>query len=148
MQLHELENALRYRKAIKRKGRGMGSGRGGRAGRGTKGDGSRCGYKRRWGKEGGQATLFRKLPTRGFTRGRHLRRLDIISLAQIDSLFNNDEVVNIESLYERGFLKGASWGVKVLSDGELSKKVSIELTEFSGSAVQKLEAAGISFKQV
>ena len=144
MQLNELKNFSRPYKQPKRRGRGVGSKLGKTSGRGHKGAGSRAGWKSRARYEGGQMPLYRKIPVRGFTRGRFLRRLDVINLGVIETLFNDGEVVSVRTLREKGFLKGTSFGLKVLGHGDLTRKVSIEATSVSESAKEKLERAGLS----
>jgi large subunit ribosomal protein L15 len=144
MKLNQLKNSTRPYKQRKRRGRGVGSKLGKTSGRGHKGAGSRSGWKSRARYEGGQMPLYRKIPVRGFTRGRFLRRLDVINLNDIEALFNDGEAVNMLTLREKGFLKGTSFGLKVLGHGELTKKVSIEANSVSESAKEKLERAGLS----
>ena len=144
MKLNELKNSPRPYKQPKRRGRGVGSKLGKTSGRGHKGAGSRSGWKSRARYEGGQMPLYRKIPVRGFTRGRFLRRLDVINLNDIEALFNDGDAVNMLTLREKGFLKGTSFGLKVLGHGELTKKVSIEANSVSESAKEKLERAGLS----
>lgn len=144
MKLNQLKNSTRPYKQPKRRGRGVGSKLGKTSGRGHKGAGSRAGWKSRARYEGGQMPLYRKIPVRGFTRGRFLRRLDCINLGDIESLFNDGEVVSILTLREKGFLKGTTFGLKVLGHGELTKKVTIEANSVSESAKEKLERAGLS----
>ena len=144
MKLNELKNSTRPYKQPKRRGRGIGSKLGKTSGRGHKGAGSRAGWKSRARYEGGQMPLYRRMPVRGFTRGRFLRRFDVINLGDIESLFNDGEVVNVRTLREKGFLKGNSFGLKVLGHGELTKKIAIEAVAVSESAKEKLERAGLS----
>ncbi len=148
MNLHELKNTSRPYKRTKRVGRGMGSGMGKTCCRGHKGAGSRSGWKSRARYEGGQLPLYRKVPARGFTNARFQQKYDAINLGQIDKLFADGELVSVETLFEKGYLKGSSYGIKVLSDGTLSKKVTIEAQSLSAKAEQKLTAANISFKLV
>ncbi len=143
--LNALKNSTKVRKTRRRVGRGIGSGVGKTCGRGQGGAGARSGYKRRLGYEGGQFRLFMKLPTRGFSNARFRKRLDSINLGQIDAVFSDGEVVNIESLKQRGFISGPSNGLKILGDGELTKKVTIEADNVSASARDKLKKAKISF---
>ena len=145
MQLHSLENSSRPFKRRRRVGRGIGSGVGKTCGRGVKGAGARSGWKSRARYEGGQIPLYRKLPERGFTRGKFLRRLDSINLDQVEKLFNNGDMVNIESLKRVGYLKGESHGVKLLGRGELTKKLSFEVAGVSTAADEKLKALGCSY---
>lgn len=144
MKLHELTNTSRPTQARKRVGRGVGSKLGKTCGRGHKGAGSRSGWQARSRYEGGQLPLYRKLPERGFTRGRFLKRLDCINLADIDTIFADGEVVSVTTLIDKGFLSGTVYGLKILGHGELSKKVSIEANAVSASAMAKLEKAGVS----
>lgn len=147
--LHMLTNDTQKRKKRKLLGRGTGSGLGKTSGRGHKGQGSRSGYKKRYGTEGGRVPLFKKLPTRGFTRGRFVKKYFSISLQLIDQFYQDGEIVNLETLYEKGLVgRGITGGLKVLSDGDLTKKVTIEALKFSKEAQKKLEAKSISFKTI
>jgi large subunit ribosomal protein L15 len=143
--LNTLGNTTRPRKKYKRVGRGPGSGLGKTCGRGEKGAGSRSGYKRRYGYEGGQFRTFMKLPFRGFNNARFRKAYDTVNLAQIERVFENGETVNAETLAERGFLSGRTYGIKLLGNGEITKKVKIEVAAISESAREKLQQAGISF---
>ncbi|MBA3238488.1 MAG: 50S ribosomal protein L15 [Parachlamydiaceae bacterium] len=143
--LSTLKNTTRAYKRMKRVGRGAGSGLGKTCGRGEKGAGSRAGYKRRLGYEGGQFRTFMKIPQRGFNQARFRKPFDAVNLDQIESMFEEGEIVNLVSLAERGFLSGSSYGLKVLGNGELKKKVSIEAHAFSASAREKLSAGKFAF---
>lgn len=144
-ELGSLSNSYRPEKAPKRVGRGPRSGNGKTCGRGTKGAGARSGYRRRFHREGGQFPLYMKLPTRGFTRGRHLKRLEAFNLAVIDRLFEEGEIVNETSLRAHGLLGGQCHGVKILGNGELTKKLAgFEVDAMSAVAREKLDKAGIS----
>jgi len=145
MQLHSLTNETRPAKRTKRIGRGIGSGFGKTCGRGHKGAKSRSGWKRRDRFEGGQIPLYRKLPERGFSRGGFLKRLDSMNLDQIDKIFENGDLVSVETLKERGYLKGTTYGLKLLARGELTKKVRFEVTSISKQAEEKLKSLGISY---
>lgn len=145
MKLHSLENSSRPYKRRKRVGRGIGSGRGKTSTRGVKGAGSRSGWKSRARYEGGQIPLYRKLPVRGFTRGRFQKKLDVINLGQIDKLFNDNEVVNLESVRKHNLIKGDTNGLKLLAEGELTKKVRIEVNAISKTAEEKLKKANIAY---
>lgn len=143
--LDQLQNDFRPEKGRKRVGRGPRSGHGKTSGRGMKGAGARSGYKRRFHREGGQFPLYMKLPTRGFTRSRHQRKLDSVNLTLVDRLFDNGEFVNEVTLREHGLISGQSYGVKVLGKGELTKKLAgVEVDAISESAREKLEKAGIT----
>ena len=112
-----------------RVGRGHGSGNGKTAGRGQKGQKSRSGGKVRVGFEGGQMPLYRRLPKRGF------------NVSELER-FEADSVVTIDTLIESGLVKNTFDGVKILGNGELSKKLTVQVNAFSKSAVAKIEAAG------
>lgn len=145
--LNTLRNTSRPKKKVQRVGRGIGSHRGKTSGRGQKGDGSRSGYKRRFGYEGGQVPLYRKLPVRGFTRGRFAKPKTAITLAQIEAHFEEGDQVNPETLLRRGLVtRKESHQIAVLANGELSKKVSIQAHRFSKTAEEKLKAQGIFFE--
>lgn len=147
--LSQMKDTSRPYKKVQRVGRGIGSKRGATSGRGTKGDGARSGYKRRYGYEGGQVPLYRKVPVRGFTRGRFAEPEFAINLTMIDAHYQDGEVVNRASLVAKKLMPRWVTGmVKVLSMGELTKKVSIALNGYSAGAKAKLEAAQIPFTVV
>lgn len=143
-----LNNHSRREKKSKRVGRGIGSGLGKTSGRGQKGAGARSGYKRRHGYEGGQFRTYMKLPQRGFSNVRFRRAFDAINLGQIEKLYEDGETVNIESLRKHGFISGQTYGIKVLAEGELTKKVTIEANAVSKGARDKLAKAKITFSLV
>ncbi|MGB7977611.1 MAG: 50S ribosomal protein L15 [Chlamydiales bacterium] len=146
--LSNLVNTSRPAKKSRRIGRGVGSKRGGHAGRGGKGDSHRQGYSKRYGYEGGQVPLYRKLPIRGFTRGRFVKPSAAISLDAVEEHFSAGETVNAETLRAKGLIpRRVPGGIKIL-DGELTKKVSIEAHHISAAAEQKLKDKGISFTKV
>jgi large subunit ribosomal protein L15 len=142
--LESLQNSSRPYKRRMVVGRGPGSRRGKTSRRGQKGMKSRSGYQTRQGYEGGGVPLFKRLPTRGFTRGRFLRRLDVINLDQIEKLFKEGEIVSLESLREKNYIKGTSYGIKILGNGTLTKKVSFQVEAVSETAKEKLKQVGIS----
>ncbi len=146
--LANLANCCRPVQNSKRVGRGPGSGKGKTCGRGNKGAGSRSGYKRRWGYEGGQMRLHMKTPKRGFSNARFRQELDTINLYQLEQVFEDGDVVNEDTLRANGLLSGPSYGIKLLGDGELTKKVTIEINEISASAREKLTHAKIEFKTI
>lgn len=147
--LSQLKNTSRPPKKSRRIGRGIGSKRGATSGRGGKGDSARAGYKKRFGYEGGQVPLYRKLPIRGFTRGRFVRPVEAIALSTLDAYFQDGETVNMATLQEKGLIsRRVPGGIKILANGELTKKVTIEANSFSAAAAEKLEAKGISFTVV
>jgi large subunit ribosomal protein L15 len=143
--LHQLTDTFRTRKKSKRVGRGPGSKLGKTCGRGEKGAGSRAGYTRRLGYEGGQFRLYMKLPIRGFSNANFRKEYATVNLGQIEQMFNDGEVVNAKTLKEKGFLSGPICALKILGEGNLSKKVNVEADAISGSAKEKLEKRKIPF---
>lgn len=144
LNLSELKNTSRPKKKVQRVGRGIGSKRGATSGRGGKGDSARQGYKKRFGYEGGQVPLYRKLPIRGFTRGTFAKARAAIGLSRLDAYFQDGETISPETLREKGLIpRRIPGGVKILGNGELTKKVKIEAHSFSESASEKLKAKGI-----
>ena len=105
--------------------------------------GARSGWKKRWGYEGGQMRLFMKLPQRGFNNARFRRALHIVNLTDVESAFNDGEQVTIETLAERGFIRGRTYGVKLLGNGMVTKKIQIEVDAASKGARDKLEHAHV-----
>ena len=140
MKLHELSPAPGSVKDSFRKGRGPGSGNGKTAGKGHKGQNARSGGGVRPGFEGGQLPLYRKLPKRGF-KNRFAVNYAIVNLSVLNK-FEDGEVVNLEKLMEAGVVKKPLDGLKVLGNGELTKKLTVEAKVFSASAKEKIEAAG------
>ena len=145
MELNLLQNTDRPYKRSRRVGRGPGSGLGKTCGRGIKGAGSRSGWKSRARYEGGQIPLYRKLPVRGFSRARFQKKYDCINLAQIEQMYSDGEVVNLDTLRERSYFKGVTYGIKLLAEGELTKKVSFEVQAISKQAEEKLKAANLAY---
>lgn len=147
--LFSLTNTHRPDKKVQRVGRGMGSKRGKTCGKGSKGDKARQGYKHRFGHEGGQLPLYRKLPCRGNDAGRFRSEVFAMNLGRLDACFKDGEVVNLKTLQEKGIApRKVPGGLKILSHGELKKKVTIEAAAFSKAAEEKLKKAGISFQQI
>jgi large subunit ribosomal protein L15 len=145
--LSTLKNTHRPTKKVQRVGRGFGSKRGKTCGRGSKGDKARSGYKRRYGLEGGQLPLYRKLPCRGFSNGRFKSKVFAINLHQIERVFQDGDEVSLETLYEKGIITlKYTGGFKVLSQGEITKKVTILANGISQEAQKKLSEKGIPFK--
>ena len=122
-----------------RRGRGHGSGNGNTAGKGHKGQKARSGAPRP-GFEGGQMPLYRRIPKRGFTN-RNTKEIVGINLSALE-VFENDTVVTVETLVEAGIVKNPRDGVKILGNGELTKKLTVQANAFSASAVAKIEALG------
>ena len=122
-----------------RRGRGHGSGNGKTAGKGHKGQKARSGAPRP-GFEGGQMPLYRRLPKRGFTC-RNSKTIIGINMSALE-VFDNDAVVTVDTLIEKGIVKNPRDGVKILGGGELTKKLTVQVNAFSESAKEKIEALG------
>jgi len=146
MKLHELESAKGSRHVRNRVGRGSSSGNGKTSGRGQKGQKARSGGGTRLGFEGGQTELFRRLPKRGFT---NVNRKDyaIINLDVLNNFEDGTEVTPTV-LAEAGFVKKQKAGVKVLGNGELTKKLTVKAAKFSKAAQEAIEAAGGSIEVI
>ena len=144
IKLENLRNTTTKRKRRKIVGRGPSSGHGKTSCRGHKGAASRSGYKVRAGTEGGGVPLYRRLPTRGFSNARFAKRFDVINLEQIEKIYDKGEIVSLETLRKKGFIRGFSHGIKVLGKGDLSKQVSFDVASISSGAKEKLEKAKIS----
>ena len=140
MKLHELSPAPGSAKQAWRKGRGPGSGNGKTAGKGHKGQNARSGGGVRPGFEGGQLPLYRKLPKRGF----HNKFAKTYSIVNVDvfNKFEDGAVVDINTLLAEGIIRKEYSGLKVLGDGEISKKITVKAAIFSASAKEKIEAVG------
>ena len=140
MKLHELSPAEGSAKAAWRKGRGTGSGNGKTAGKGHKGQNARSGGGVRPGFEGGQNPLYRRLPKRGF-HNRFSTQYAIINVETLNK-FEDGAVVDINTLLAEGIIRKEYSGLKVLGDGEISKKLTVKAAVFSASAKEKIEAVG------
>ncbi len=140
MKLSELSPAEGSAKKAWRKGRGIGSGNGKTAGKGHKGQNARSGGGVRPGFEGGQLPLYRKLPKRGFYN-RFGKVYAIVNVSELNK-FGDGDVVDIDSLMEKRIVRKEYDGLKVLGNGDLTKKLTVKATAFSASAKEKIEAAG------
>lgn len=140
MKLHELQPAVGSTTAAKRVGRGVGSGLGKTSGKGHKGAKARSGGGKRPGFEGGQMPLTMRLPKRGFT---NIFRTEYVAI-NVDRLeiFEDGMVVTPVELIQYGVIKNVQDGVKILGNGELTKKLTVQANKFSASAKEKIEAAG------
>lgn len=140
MKLHELSPAEGSVQNGYRKGRGPGSGNGKTAGKGHKGQNARSGGGVRPGFEGGQIPLYRRLPKRGF-KNKFAKEYAIINVSDLNR-FNDGDVVEISTLTECGLVGKVLSGVKVLGNGEITKKVTVKANIFSATAKEKIEAVG------
>ncbi len=140
MKLHELKPAEGSRKERNRVGRGIGSGNGKTAGRGTKGQKSRSGGGVRLGFEGGQTPLFQRLPKRGFTNINR-KEFAIINLDVLNRFEEGTEITP-ELLIETGVVSNEKSGIKILANGKVEKKLTVKAHKFSAAAKEAIEAAG------
>lgn len=140
MKLHDLKPAVGATTAPKRLGRGTGSGLGKTSGKGHKGAKARSGGGKRPGFEGGQMPLTMRLPKRGFTNKWRVEYATV----NVDRLniFEDGEVVSPVELIQAGILKNVQDGVKILGNGEITKKLTVQANKFSATAKEKIEAAG------
>ena len=141
MKLHELSPAEGSVKEGFRKGRGAGSGNGKTAGKGHKGQNARSGGGVRPGFEGGQLPLYRKLPKRGFNNSRFGKCYAVVNVHYLNK-FNDGDVVDCAALLTAGIINTVVDGVKILGEGELTKKLTVKAAVFSASAKEKIEAVG------
>jgi large subunit ribosomal protein L15 len=141
MELHNLKPAPGAKRARKRVGRGPGSGNGKTAGKGHKGQKSRSGYSRRYGFEGGQMPLVRRIPKRGFTNIFRIE-YEIVNLREFERVFADGETVSPAVFAKQGLIRKDTSLIKVLATGELTKKLVVEAHKFSDSARSKIEAVG------
>ena len=140
MKLHELQPVEGARHSRKRVGRGTGSGHGKTACRGHKGQNARSGGGVRPAFEGGQTPLFNRLPKRGFTNVNH-KEFAIVNVEDLN-VFENETVVTIENLQEKGLVKKVYDGVKVLGNGKLEKNLTVKANKFSKTAEAAITSAG------
>ena len=141
MKLHELSPAAGSNRPSKRIGRGPASGQGKTAGKGHKGQKARAGSGSRPGFEGGQMPLQRRIPKRGFNNI-FAKEIAIVNVSDICVKFEDGAVVDVAALIESGLVKKELDGVKVLGNGEVTKKLTVKVNAFSASAKAKIEAAG------
>ena len=140
MKIHELGPAEGAKTNVKRVGRGIGSGLGKTSGKGHKGQKARTGGTIRRGFEGGQTPLMRRLPKRGFNNI-FAKEYAIINVSDLER-FEDGTTVNVALLLNEGIIRKEWDGLKVLGNGNLTKKLTVEAKKFSASAINKIEAAG------
>lgn len=140
MKLHELQPAPGSTTAPKRLGRGVGSGLGKTSGKGHKGQKARSGGGKGPGFEGGQRPLIQRIPKRGFTNI-FAKEFAIVNVSAL-AMFEDGAVVDAQALINAGLIKKPLDGVKVLGNGDIGKKLTVQATKFTGAAKEKIEAAG------
>lgn len=146
MLMHEITEQAGAYPRRKRVGRGESSGMGRTSGRGNKGCQARAGGGTRPLHEGGQMPLFRRLPKRGFSNFNFRREYEVVNLSSLDANFGAGETVSAATLREKGLVRGGPVLVKILGDGSLTKKLSLEVHATSASAKAALEKAGCTVK--
>jgi len=142
MELHDLRPVKGEKREAKRRGQGLGSGNGKTAGKGTKGQKSRAGGGVRPGFEGGQMTLSRRIPKRGFSNFMFAKNFQVVNLKVLEERFQDGAVVDIEALHAAGIARERGKPVKVLAEGELTRKLTVRAQAFSAQAIAKIESAG------
>lgn len=148
MIIDDVHRGIKKNKKRKRIGRGPGSGHGKTSGRGHKGYFSRSGSSRRVGFEGGQMPIFRIIAKRGFNNRAFAPKVAIVNIAQLEAVFDAGSEVSVATLKEKGLISGRFDLVKILGNGDLSKKLTVAAHKFSASAEQKIAAAGGSVQRI
>ena len=141
MNLNEILSAAGPHRRRLRVGRGKGSGVGKTCGRGQKGAGSRAGARRRWGDEGGQNPILKRIPKRGFNNFNFRQEYQVVNLCDLN-IFDDGALVTVEMLAEKKLIRVGKGPVKVLGDGKLTKKLTVAASAFSASAIEKIQAVG------
>ena len=141
MKLHELKPAAGSTTAPKRLGRGVGSGLGKTSGKGHKGAKARSGGGKRPGFEGGQMPLYRRVPKKGFSNYPFKTIYETVNVERLE-VFEDGAVVTPEALIEKGIIRKVCDGVKIMGNGDLTKKLTVKAAKFTASAKEKIEAVG------
>jgi large subunit ribosomal protein L15 len=142
MQIHDVHEDIHTQPNRKRIGRGIGSGHGKTSGRGHKGAKSRSGYRRHFGKTGGQMPIMRRVAKRGFNNNQFRLTVAEVNISALEAAFDAGTHITVEMMSEKGVAKGRFDVVKVLGDGDLKKAFTVTAHRFSASAEAKIAAAG------
>lgn len=143
MDLSNVHRDIKRRTRKKRVGRGIGSGHGKTSTRGSKGQWTSAGAKKpRWTFEGGQMPLFRRLPKRGFSHETWDKKFHVVNVGDLEDYFENGATISPAELAKTGLARGTGDGVRILGDGELTKKFTVRAHGFSKSAIEKIKAKG------
>ena len=148
MIIDDVHRGIHKRRKRKRVGRGPGSGTGKTASRGHKGYGSRAGSSKRRGFQGGQMPLFRRIAKRGFNNKRFADVVAIVNLSALERTFADGDTVNGQTLADKGLAKGRFDIIKILANGQLTKKLTVQAHRFSKAAQEKITASGGRFEQI
>ena len=142
MMIHEITAQAGAHKKRMRVGRGESSGKGKTCGRGTKGGGARAGTGPKYGSEGGNMPLFRRLPKRGFNNNAFRQRFNIVNVGDLEVHFDAGSTVDASALISKGLVRDERYPVKILGDGDLSKKLNVVAGKFTKQAADKITKAG------
>jgi len=143
MDLSQIHVGVTRRTRKKRVGRGPGSGHGKTSSRGSKGQWASAGAKKpRWTYEGGQMPLFRKIPKRGFSHETWDKKFHIVNVGDLNDYFADGAVIGPDELAKTGLARGPADGIRILGDGELTKKLTVKAHGFTKSAIEKIKAKG------
>ncbi|MFG0254747.1 MAG: 50S ribosomal protein L15 [Rhodopirellula sp. JB053] len=147
MQLNDVHRGITKHRKRKRIGRGPGSGTGKTSGRGHKGHKSRSGYSRKPNFQGGAMPMFRRVPKRGFNNKWSVT-VFAVNVSRLNDAFNDGDTVTLQTLADKNLAKGTFDEVKILGDGEISKKLTVQAHRFSKSAEEKITAAGGTIEKI
>jgi large subunit ribosomal protein L15 len=142
MMIHEITAQAGAHKKRMRVGRGESSGHGKTCGRGTKGSGARAGGAIKVGSEGGNLPLYRRLPKRGFNNNAFAQRFSIVNIGDLEAHFDSGATVDASALIAKGLVRDERYPVKILGDGELTKKLTVVAGKFTKQAAEKITKAG------
>ncbi len=148
MIIDDVHRGIKKNKKRKRVGRGPGSGHGKTSTRGHNGYGSRAGSSRRTSFEGGQTPLALRVAKRGFNNKQFARKVTVVNVSSLEQAFENGDTITPEVLAEKGLAKGRFDQVKILGNGDLSKKLTVSAHLFSQSAESKIQAAGGTISRI
>jgi len=148
MQINDVHRGIQKNKSRKRVGRGIGSGHGKTAGRGDKGHSAHSGHAKRFAFEGGQKQAFRRVAKFGFSNNFFTRRVAEVNVSALEARFESGAVVDEAALRAAGLVKGEWDSVKILAKGELTKKLTVKVNDFSAGAEAKIPAVGGTVERV
>lgn len=148
MILNDVHRGIHKHRAPKRLGRGIGSGQGKTAGRGHKGAKSRSGYSARKGFEGGQMPIFRRVAKRGFNNNQFATVVKVVNVSTLNANFEDGAVIDPAVLEQHGLIRGKYEAIKILGNGELTKKLTVKAHQFSKSAEEKIAQAGGAIERI
>lgn len=148
MQINDVHRGIKKNKSRKRVGRGIGSGHGKTAGRGDKGHSAHSGHAKRFAFEGGQKQAFRRVAKFGFSNNFFTRRVAEVNVSALEARFESGAVVDEAALRAAGLVKGEWDSVKILAKGELTKKLTVKVNDFSAGAEAKITAVGGTVERV